>query len=252
MKIVVIGGTGLIGSQLCKNLRDLGHDAVAAAPSTGINTLTGEGLPEALQVADVVVDVANSPSFEDIEVLHFFETSGRTLLAAEAAAGVRHHVALSVVGTERMLESGYFRAKMAQEKIIKDSGIPYSILRATQFFEFMGAIAQSGIQQGNSIHLTSATLQPIAAFDVAEALTKIAVQAPINKTVEVAGPERKPLVEFVKLFLQHSNDPRKAIPDDTATYFGAPINDQSLTPGSNPIIGPTRFKTWLKNSAPPA
>lgn len=252
MKIVVIGGTGLIGSQLCKNLRDLGHDAVAAAPSTGINTLTGEGLPEALQVADVVVDVANSPSFEDAEVLHFFETSGRTLLAAEAAAGVRHHVALSVVGTERMLESGYFRAKMAQEKIIKDSGMPYTILRATQFFEFMGAIAQSGIPDGDSIRLTSATLQPIASLDVAAALTKIAVGVPTNQTTEIAGPERKPLVEFVKIFLKHTNDPRKAVPDNTATYFGAPINDQSLTPGSNPIIGPTRFKTWLKNTAPPA
>lgn len=252
MKIVVIGGTGLIGSQVCKNLRDLGHDAVVAAPSTGINTLTGEGLPEALQVADVVVDVANSPSFEDAEVLHFFETSGRTLLAAEAPAGVRHHVALSVVGTERMLESGYFRAKMAQEKIIKDSGIPYTILRATQFFEFMGAIAQSGIADGDSIRLTSAALQPVASLDVAAALTKIAVDVPANKTLEIAGPERKPLVEFVKIFLQHTNDPRKAVPDNTATYFGAPINDQSLTPGSNPIIGPTRFKTWLKNSAPPA
>jgi uncharacterized protein YbjT (DUF2867 family) len=248
MKIVVIGGTGLIGSKLCRNLQALGHEALAAAPSTGVNTLTGEGLQDALQGAEVVVDVANSPSFEDAAVLQFFETSGRNLLAAETTAAVKHHVALSVVGTERMLASGYFRAKMAQEKLIKDSGIPYTILRATQFFEFIEAISHSGVQEGETLRLTSATLQPIASTDVATALTRIVVQPPANRTLEVAGPERWPLVEFVRLFLQHNNDPRKAVPDDTVAYFGAPINDQSLTPGSNPIIGPTRFETWLKST----
>jgi len=245
MKIVVIGGTGLIGTKLCKNLRELGHEALAASPNTGVNTITGEGLQDALQGADVVVDVSNSPSFEDAAVLHFFETSGRNLLAAEAAAGVKHHVALSVVGTERMLKSGYFRAKMAQEKLIKDSGVPYSILRATQFFEFIGGIAQSGLQ-GQTIRLTSAALQPIASADVAAALAKITVEAPTYQTTEVAGPDRRPLVSFVKTFLQHNNDPREVISDDTATYFGAPINDQSLTPGDNPIVGTTHFETWLK------
>jgi len=248
MKIVVIGGTGLIGTQLCTHLRERGHDVLAAAPSTGVNTITGEGLLEALHGADVVVDVANSPSFEDAAVLDFFETSARNLFAAEKAAGVRHHVCLSVVGTERMLDSGYFRAKMAQEKLIKDSGVPYSILRATQFFEFMGAIAHSGIQ-GDSIRLTSAALQPIASADVAAALAKVAVEAPTNQTAEVAGPDRRPLVSFVKTYLQHNKDPREVIPDDNATYFGASINDQSLTPGADPIVGATHFHTWLKSTA---
>jgi uncharacterized protein YbjT (DUF2867 family) len=249
MKIVVIGGTGLIGKHLCKNLQDLGHETLAASPSTGVNVLTGEGLQTALQGADVVVDVANSPSFEDAAVLEFFETSGRNLLAAEKTAGVKHHIALSVVGTERMLDSGYFRAKMAQETLIKDSGIPYTILRATQFFEFIGAISHSGVQDGDTVRLTSAELQPIAAVDVAMALAKVAVQAPSNQTLEVAGPERWPLVEFVRLFLQHTNDPRQAHADDTVPYFGAPIDDHSLTPGEHPIIGPTRFENWLKSSA---
>ncbi|NQD95258.1 SDR family oxidoreductase [Pseudomonas sp. CrR25] len=248
MKVVVIGGTGLIGTQLCHHLRQQGHEVLPGSPNTGVNTITGQGLQAALQGAEVVVDVANSPSFDDAAVLEFFETSGRNLFAAEKAAGVKHHVALSVVGTERMLGSGYFRAKMAQEKLIKDSGVPYSILRATQFFEFMGAIAYSGAQ-GDTVRLTSAALQPVASADVAAALAKIVEQPPRNQTMEVAGPDRRPLVSFVKAFLQHNDDGREVITDDEATYFGAPIDDQSLTPGADPIIGATRFDTWLKSSA---
>jgi uncharacterized protein YbjT (DUF2867 family) len=194
--------------------------------------------------------VANSPSFEDHAALHFFETAGHNLFAAEKVAGTKHHVALSVVGTERMLDSGYFRAKMAQEKLIKASGVPYTILRATQFFEFIGAIAYSGREDGNTIHLTSAALQPVASVDVAAALTAIAQKAPINQTVEVAGPDRRPIVEFVSEYLKHTKDPREAVPDDTVPYFGAPINDKSLTPGDNPIVGATRFEDWLEIAHP--
>ena len=211
MKFVIIGGSGLIGSKVCKNLQDLGHEVISASPSTGINVITGEGLADALKGADVVVDVANSPSFEDHAALHFFETAGHNLFAAEKVAGTKHHVALSVVGTERMLDSGYFRAKMAQEKLIKASGVPYTILRATQFFEFIGAIAYSGREDGNTIHLTSAALQPVASVDVAAALTAIAQKAPINQTVEVAGPDRRPIVEFVSEYLKHTKDPREAV-----------------------------------------
>jgi uncharacterized protein YbjT (DUF2867 family) len=250
MKFVIIGGTGLIGSNVCKNLQDQGHEVIAASPSTGINVITGEGLADALKGADVVVDVANSPSFEDHAALHFFETAGHNLFAAEKVAGTRHHVALSVVGTERMLDSGYFRAKMAQEKLIKASGVPYTILRATQFFEFIGAIAYSGREDGNTIHLTSAALQPVASVDVAAALTAIAQKAPINQTVEVAGPDRRPIVEFVSEYLKHTKDPREAVSDDTVPYFGAPINDKSLTPGDNPIVGATRFEDWLEITHP--
>ena len=250
MKFVIIGGSGLIGSKVCKNLQDLGHEVISASPSTGINVITGEGLADALKGADVVVDVANSPSFEDHAALHFFETAGHNLFAAEKVAGTQHHVALSVVGTERMLDSGYFRAKMAQEKLIKASGVPYTILRATQFFEFIGAIAYSGREDGNTIHLSSAALQPVASVDVAAALTAIAQKAPINQTVEVAGPDRRPIVEFVSEYLKHTNDPREAVPDDTVPYFGAPINDKSLTPGDNPIVGATRFEDWLETAHP--
>ncbi|GLZ87656.1 LysR family transcriptional regulator [Metapseudomonas resinovorans] len=250
MKIVVIGGTGLIGTQLCNNLRQQGHEVLPASPNTGVNAVTGEGLQAALQGADVVVDVANSPSFEDAAVLAFFEASGRNLAAAEKAAGVKHHLALSVVGTERMLSSGYFLAKMAQEKLIKESGVPYSILRATQFFEFVGAIAHSGTE-GNSVRLPPAALQPIASADVAAALTNIAVQPPSNQTTEVAGPDRKPMGWFVKAYLDHNNDQREVIADAGATYFGAPVDDQSLTPGANPIIGATHFEEWLKQAAAP-
>jgi uncharacterized protein YbjT (DUF2867 family) len=250
MKFVVIGGSGLIGSKVCKNLQDLGHEVISASPSTGINVITGEGLADALKGADVVVDVANSPSFEDHAALHFFETAGHNLFAAEKVAGTKHHVALSVVGTERMLDSGYFRAKMAQEKLIKASGVPYTILRATQFFEFVGAIAYSGREDGNTIHLSSAALQPVASVDVAAALTAIAQKAPINQTVEVAGSDRRPIVEFVSEYLKHTKDPREAVSDDTVPYFGAPINDKSLTPGDNPIIGATRFEDWLEIAHP--
>ena len=250
MKFVIIGGSGLIGSKVCKNLQDLGHEVISASPSSGINVISGEGLADALKGADVVVDVANSPSFEDHAALHFFETAGHNLFAAEKVAGTKHHIALSVVGTERMLDSGYFRAKMAQEKLIKASGVPYTILRATQFFEFIGAIAYSGREDGNTIHLTSAALQPVASVDVAAALTAIAQQAPINQTVEVAGPDRRPIVEFVSEYLKHTNDPREAVPDDTVPYFGAPINDKSLTPGDNPIVGATRFEDWLETAHP--
>jgi uncharacterized protein YbjT (DUF2867 family) len=250
MKFVIIGGSGLIGSKVCKNLQDLGHEVISASPSSGINVISGVGLADALKGADVVVDVANSPSFEDHAALHFFETAGHNLFAAEKVAGTKHHVALSVVGTERMLDSGYFRAKMAQEKLIKASGVPYTILRATQFFEFIGAIAYSGREDGNTIHLSSAALQPVASVDVAAALTVIAQKAPINQTVEVAGPDRRPIVEFVSEYLKHTNDPREAVPDDTVPYFGAPINDKSLTPGDNPIVGATRFEDWLEAAHP--
>ncbi|KQV17702.1 NmrA family transcriptional regulator [Pseudomonas sp. Root329] len=250
MKFVVMGGSGLIGSKVCKNLQDLGHEVISASPSTGINVITGEGLADALKGADVVVDVANSPSFEDHAALHFFETAGHNLFAAEKVAGTKHHVALSVVGTERMLDSGYFRAKMAQEKLIKASGVPYTILRATQFFEFIGAIAYSGREDGNTIHLSSAALQPVASVDVAAALTAIAQKAPINQTVEVAGSDRRPIVEFVSEYLKHTKDPREAVSDDTVPYFGAPINDKSLTPGDNPIVGATRFEDWLEIAHP--
>jgi uncharacterized protein YbjT (DUF2867 family) len=249
MKIVVIGGSGLIGSKLVKNLRQLGHDVVAASPSSGVNTITGEGLSEALAGAQVVVDVANSPSWEDKAVLEFFETSGRNLLAAEAAAGVKHHVALSVVGTERLLASGYFRAKMAQEKLIKASKVPYTIVRATQFFEFVGGIAQSATD-GQTVRLSPALLQPIASDDVAAALAQVVVDAPLNGTVELAGPERLPLDKLVGRFLSATRDPREVVTDVHARYFGLELNDQSLTPGDNPRIGPTRFEDWLSRSIP--
>ncbi len=251
MKIVVIGGSGLIGTKLVNNLRQRGHEVVAASPSSGVNTLTGEGLAEALAGAQVVVDVANSPSFEDKAVLEFFETSGRNLLAAEAAAGVGHHVALSVVGTDRLLASGYFRAKMAQENLIKASPIPYTIVRATQFFEFVGSIAQSATD-GQTVRLPPALMQPIVSDDVAAALADIAVEQPLNGTVELAGPEPIRLDELVRRFLSANRDARKVTTDVHARYFGIAVNDQSLTPGDNPRIGPTRFEDWLSRSMPRA
>ena len=249
MKIVVIGGSGLIGTKLVNRLRQNGHDVVAASPNSGVNTITGEGLAEALAGAQVVVDVANSPSFEDRAALEFFETSGRNLLAAEAAAGVGHHVALSVVGTDRLLENGYFRAKMAQEKLIKAFKIPYTILRSTQFFEFVSGIAQSGTV-GQTVHLSPALVQPIASDDVAAALADVTVGAPVNGTVEVAGPERVRLDELVGRFLRATQDPREVVTDVHARYFDAELNDQSLTPGDNPRIGSTRFEDWLSHSIP--
>ena len=244
MKIVVIGGSGLIGTKLVARLRQRGHEVVAASPSSGVNTITGEGLAGALAGAQVVVDVANSPSWEDQAVLEFFETSGRNLLAAEAAAGVGHHVALSVVGTDRMLASGYFRAKMAQENLIKAAKIPYTIVRATQFFEFVGGIAQSATD-GQTVRLPPAMMQPIVSDDVAAALADVAVDQPLNGTVELAGPEPIRMDELIRRYLTAKRDARKVITDVHARYFGTEVNDQSLTPGDHPRIGPTRFADWL-------
>jgi uncharacterized protein YbjT (DUF2867 family) len=244
MKIIVIGGSGLIGSNVVSRLRHDGHETVAASPGTGVNTLTGEGLVEALAGAQVVVDVANSPSFEDQAVLEFFETSGHNLLAAEAAAGVGHHVALSVVGADHLPESGYLRAKMAQESLIKASGIPYTILRSTQFFEFIDSIIKSGVD-GGLVRLSPALMQPIAADDTAAALADLAAAPPVNGIVEVAGPDRFPLDELARQFLASREDTRQVIADVHARYFGAELNDRSLVAGDNPRIGSTRFQDWL-------
>jgi len=246
MKIVVIGGSGLIGTKLVNKLLKQGHKVVAAAPSSGVNTITGEGLSEALAGAQVVVDVTNAPSWEDNAVLEFFKTSSRNVLAAETAAGVRHHVALSVVGTDRLLQSGYFRAKMAQEDLIKASKVPYTIVRATQFFEFTGAIAQFSTV-GQTVNLPPALFQPIASDDVAAAMADVAVGAPVNGTIEIAGPERVGLDKFVGRFLTATQDPRKVVTDAHARYFGIEVNDQSLTPGNNARIGPTGFEAWLSS-----
>jgi uncharacterized protein YbjT (DUF2867 family) len=248
MKIVVIGGTGLIGKKLVYNLQQQGHEVVAASPSSGVNTLSGEGLAEALAGAEVVVDVANSPSFEDQAVLEFFETSGRNLLTAEKAAGVRHHVALSVVGTDRLLASGYFRAKMAQENLIKASSIPYTIVRATQFFEFVGGIAQSAAE-GQTVRLPPALMQPVASDDVARALADVAIAKPLNETVELAGPEPIRMDELVRQYLSANQDTRQVVTDPQARYFGTAVNDQSLTPGDHPRIGPTHFADWANRAA---
>lgn len=248
MKIVVIGGSGLIGSKVVGLLRGKGHEVLAASPGSGVNTITREGLAEAMSGANVVVDVANSPSFEDKAVLEFFETSGRNLLAAEAAAGVGHHLALSVVGAERNSESGYMRAKVAQENLIKASRIPYTILQSTQFFEFVSGIVQSGTA-GDVIRLSPALLQPIASDDVAAALADLAVGTPVNGTVEVAGPELIPLDALARQYLSAKNDERQVIADVHARYFGAELNDKSLTPGDRPLLGSIRFEDWLSRSA---
>jgi uncharacterized protein YbjT (DUF2867 family) len=247
VKIVVIGGSGLIGSKLVTILRQRGHEVVAASPATGVNTLTGAGLAEALAGAQVVVDVANSPSFEDRAVMEFFQTSSRNLLAAETAAGVGHHVALSVVGADRLPDSGYLRAKVAQENLIKDSDVPYTIVRSTQFFEFAGGIAQSATE-GQTVRLSPALMQPIVSDDVAAALADLAVGEPRNGTVELAGPEPIRMDDLVRRFLLAKRDTRTVTADSRARYFGAELNDQSLTPGSNPRIGPTRFGDWLVRS----
>jgi len=247
MKIVVIGGSGLIGTKLVKNLRQLGHEVVPASPSSGVNTITGVGLAEALAGAQVVVDVTNSPSWEDKAVLQFFETSTRNLLAAEAAAGVGHHVALSVVGTDRLLSSGYFRAKMAQENLIKASKVPYTIVRATQFFEFVNGIAQSATD-GQTVRLPPALMQPIVSDDVAAALADVTLGEPVNGMDELAGPEPIRLDELVRRFLSAKQDARQVVADVHARYFGLELNDQSLTPGDNPRIGPTYFADWLSRS----
>ena len=247
MKIVVIGGSGLIGKKVVTNLRQQGHEVVAASPSSGVNTVTGEGLAQALTGAQVVVDVANAPSWEDKAVLEFFETSGRNLLAAETAAGVGHHVALSVVGTDRLLASGYFRGKMAQENLIKASSIPYTIVRATQFFEFVGAIAQSATE-GKTVRVPPALMQPIAAGDVGAAVAEAALAKPLNGTVELAGPEPIRQDELVRQFLSKTGDARTVITDPKALYYGLAMNDQSLTPGDHPRLGPTRFVDWLSRN----
>ncbi len=248
MKIVVIGGTGLIGSKLVTRLRAKGHDVLAASPNSGVNTITGEGLAEALTGASVVVDVANSPSFEDKAVLEFFETAGRNLLAAEAAAGVSHHIALSVVGTDRLQASDYFRGKLAQERLIKASPIPYTIVHSTQFFEFLGGIAQ-GAAVGNTIRLSHAAIQPITSDDVADAMTDITLGQPLNATIEIAGPERVPLSDLMSRYLKAINDPREVVADPTALYFGAKLNDQSLVPASDARIFTHSFADWISQRA---
>jgi uncharacterized protein YbjT (DUF2867 family) len=248
MKIVVIGGSGLIGKKLVNKLRQHGHEVAAASPASGVNTITGEGLTEALRGAQVVVDVANSPSFEDKPVLEFFETSSRNLLAAEATANVGHHVALSVVGADRLPENGYLRAKMAQEKLIKASGIPYTIVRSTQFFEFLGGIVDQSETDGQTVRLSPALVQPIASEDVAAAVADATLGVPVNGTVEVAGPERVPLAELAQRFLSVRQDPRKVTPDVHSRYFGTELNDQSLIPGDNARIGPTSFEAWLQSN----
>lgn len=244
MKIVVIGGTGLIGSKLVGKLGEHGHEAIAASPNSGVNTLTGEGLAEVLTGADVVVDVSNSPSFDDDAVMDFFTTSTTNLLEAERAAGVAHHVALSVVGTERLAESGYFRAKISQEKLIRESGLPYSIVHATQFFEFVKSIAQAATTD-DTVRLSPALIQPIAAEDVASAVGRTAVGAPLNGTIEIAGPEQFGLDELIRTGLAYSGDPRLVVADPDARYFNAHLDERMLLPGDGAAIFETRFEAWL-------
>ncbi len=248
MKIVVIGGTGLIGSKLVNKLRERGHETIAASPNTGVNTLTGEGLAEVLKDASVVVDVSNSPSWDDAAVLKFFETSTRNLLTYEATAGVGHHVALSVVGTQRLAESGYFRGKIAQEKLIKESSIPYSIVHATQFFEFLKGIADMSFD-GDKVHVPPVLFQPMAADDVATAVGSIAAGPPVNGTVEIGGPEQFLLDELVRRRLATLNDPREVVADSNALYSGAKVSERTLVPGKNARLGETRFEIWLTQPA---
>ncbi len=246
MRIVVIGGSGLVGSQVVSKLGEHGHEAIAASPDSGVNTLTGEGLPEVLEGADVVVDVANSPSFEDAAVLEFFERSTGNLLAAEAEAGVGHHVALSVVGTERMADKGYFHAKRVQEQLIRESGIPYSIVHATQFFEFIKSIAALATD-GDTVRLPPVQFQPMAAEDVAKSVGRTAVGAPVNGIVEVAGPEKFRMDELVRRALKARNDPRHVVTDPEALYFGAyEVDDSTLVPADDALIGEIRFRDWLE------
>ena len=248
MKIVVIGGSGLIGSKVITRLTAAGHEAVSASPNTGVNTLTGEGLADVLVGASVVIDVSNSPSFEDNAVMNFFQTSTRNLLAAEGVAGVKHHVALSVVGTDRFAESGYFRAKIAQEKLIEESSIPYSIVHATQFFEFVKSIADSGTE-GGKVLAAPVLIQPMAADDVATSVARIATQAPINGFVEIAGPEEFRVPELIKMRLDSLNDKREIVVDPHARYFGAELSERTLLPGDNPQLGAIHFADWLRSPA---
>jgi len=247
MKIVVIGGTGLIGTKTVTILRQGGHEVVAASPRSGINTITGKGLKEALAGAQVVIDLANSPSFEDKAVLEFFETSGRNLLAAEAAAGVRHHVALSIVGTDRTPDNGYFRAKVAQEKLIEASGIPYTIIRSTQFLEFLGGIAASSAD-GNTLRVSPGLFQPIAADDVAAIVADVALAAPANGIVEIAGPERAPFNEIIARYLKAIGDPREVVRDPQARYFGGLVEEHSLVPLGEARHGRIGIDEWLRRS----
>lgn len=247
MKIVVIGGTGLIGSKLVAKLDEQGQDAVPASPDSGVNTVTGEGLSEVLVGASVVVDVSNAPDWEDDAVMDFFQTSSRNLLAAEAAAGVGHHVALSVVGTERLSESGYFRAKIAQEQLIKDASIPYTIVHATQFFEFMKGIADEATD-GNTVRLPPALIQPMAADDAASVLARVAVDSPLNGTVEIAGPDQFRLDELIRGALRTSDDPREVVTDPQARYFGIAPSERTLLPGDDARIGNTHFDAWLRGA----
>jgi uncharacterized protein YbjT (DUF2867 family) len=245
MKIVVIGGSGLIGSKLVNKLSQLNHTVIAASPASGVNTLTGEGLNETLKDTDVVVDVSNSPSFEDQAVMDFFRRSTMNLVTAEAYAGVKHHIAMSVVGADRLPNSGYLRAKVAQEELIRESGVPYSILRSTQFFEFADRIAQSATV-GEEVHISQAEFQPIAADEAVAALADIVTGAPLNTIVEVAGPVRMPIYEFIRYYLDTTEDSRQLIADEHALYFGTELNDASLVPGNNPRLGKIKYEDWLK------
>jgi uncharacterized protein YbjT (DUF2867 family) len=248
MKIVVIGGSGLIGSKVVTILREQGHDPVAASPNSGVNTLTGEGLAEVLVGASVVVDVSNSPSFEDAAVMEFFKTSTGNLLTYEAAAGVGHHVALSIVGSDLLPDSGYMRAKVAQEKLIKESSIPYSIVRATQFFEFVARIADS-FTEGSKVRVPPVRFQPMAADDVASAVATVAMGSPLNGMIEIAGPEEFRFDELIRQGLSARNDPREVIADPHARYFGTELSERSLVPGDDAQLGDTRFEDWLRRSA---
>ena len=248
MKIVVIGGSGLIGSKVVALLRQRGHEVLAASPSTGVNIVTGEGLKDAFAGAQVVIDVANSPSFETTAALAFFEAAGRNILAAEKAAGIKHHVALSVVGTERLLAFGYFGAKLAQERLIENSGQPYTIVRATQFFEFIGGIAQEATQ-GETVRVSPARIQPMAADDVAAAVVDAALAEPVNRMIEVAGPESFPLDQLVRKFLAAKNERKEVITDPAARYFGILLDNRSLTPDDGAIVGKIHYDDWLRASA---
>jgi len=248
MKILIIGGTGLIGSKTVPILRQAGHEVVAASPKSGVNTITGEGVKEAVSGAQVVIDLANSPSFEDKAVLEFFQTSGRNLLAAEAAAGVRHHVALSIVGTDRTPENGYFRAKVAQEKLVESSGVPYTIIRSTQFMEFVGGIADAATT-GNIVRVSPGAFQPIVSDDVAAFVADVALAPPKNGIVEIAGPEKAPFNDFVARYLQAVGDPRQVVSDKEARYFGGLVDDRSLVPLGEARLGRVGFDQWCRSQA---
>lgn len=247
MKILVIGGSGLIGSKVVTRLRALGHEAISASPSSGVNTMTGEGLDAAVAGVDTVLDLSNSPSFADKDVLDFFETTGRNIAAAEVKAGVKHHVALSVVGTDRLPDSGYLRAKVVQETLIRESGVPYTIVRSTQFFEFLNGIVQASAK-GESVHLSTGNMQPIASEDVADAMTAATLAAPVNGIIEIGGPDKIRMADLVQRFLTAIKDPRQTIPDPKALYFGTVLETDSLVPGPGAKLGKIDFVTWFKQS----